>query len=119
MNFSWINFPEHNYNLYLGGKFAPFNCIGSIGIGDICIDLINHTKSLQFDFYVAHEDTGYGDTEDGIPYSYAEGINIDIPVNIPYETFKAESEEAFEKYISEYNVGFSLLEHANKPLEIW
>lgn len=119
MIFHWKNFPEYNYNLYLNGGFSPFDCIGSVRIGDICIDFVNYTTVLKFDFYVAHEDTGYAHTENGIPYSYCDGIEAEIPVDVPYAVFKAEAEKLFEKYILDYQGVVSLQAHSNKPLEIW
>lgn len=126
MEFNWNKFIEADYNSMLDGK-ADYS--GAVHVGDICIELIaescimlnhivNRKPYIMFNFYVAHEDTGYG-YKDGMPYDYADGFDIDIPYNLSYDEFKKEVEELSMRYIESYNGDYSLVEHANKPLEIW
>ena len=130
MKFDWSNFTEVNYNDMFNGKTGHY---GSVYIGDICIELItengtvvnviNNTVSneeyVMCNFYVAHEDTGYGYKDDGMPYDYADGFEIEMPYGLSYGEFKANAETLFAEYIKAYKVSYSLIEHANKPLEIW
>lgn len=127
MKFDWRDFTEDTYNDMLKGK-ADY--IGAVYVGDICIELIaesctlinnilNHKPYIMFNFYVAHEDTGYGYKDDVLPYDYADGFNIDISYNLSYDEFKEEVEGLSMEYIESYNGNYSLVEHANKPLEIW
>ncbi len=149
MKFDWSRFAEADYKNMLDGE----EDFGQVYVGDICIELVVEsggfidleneaqidTEILMFNFYVAHEDTGYGykneqgaNTDDsGMPYDYAEGGGMDIPHGLSYEEFKNKAEKLFEEFITEndkwsgYNyktdqyVYYSLVEHANKPLEIW
>ena len=74
---------------------------------------------MNYDFYVAHEDTGYGYKNGILPYDYADGDGMSIPYGLPYDEFKAKAESLFVEYIEAYNGGYSLVEHANRPLEMW
>lgn len=127
MKFDWRNFTEAEYNSMLKGK-ADYN--GSFYVGDICIeliaesctlinDIISHKPFIMFNFYVAHEDTGYGYKDNVLPYDYAEGFDMDIPYELSYDEFKAKVEKLSMGYIEAYKGNYSLVEHANKPLEIW
>lgn len=134
MIFNWDGFTEWHYNMYIK-NFSRFDdYIGAVRVGDICIDLlIEDDNTLVYDFYVAHEDTGYGykDYDDGMPYDYAEGGSMDIPHSLSYGEFKNKAEKLFEKFIMENDnwrgwncktnqyLNYSLIEHANRPLEIW
>ena len=149
MKFDWRNFTEEDYNKMTNGE----EDFGQVYVGDICIELVveeggfidlenetqNHTERILCNFYVAHEDTGYGyknehgaNTDgDGMPYDYAEGGDMDMPYGLSYEEFKNKAEKLFEEFITEndkwsgYNykteqyLNYSLIDHANRPLEIW
>ena len=128
MKFDWRNFTEEDYCKYIKKRNAGvFDCedyIGSVHIGDISIDLVDFGEEefLAYDFYVAHEDTGYGyklGVPYDIPYDYADGSTVDIPYDLSYNEFKAKAEKLFMEYIEAYNGSYSLVEHANRPLEIW
>lgn len=125
MRFDWSRFTETDYNKYMGKRIAKiFDChdyIGAVHIGDISIDLIDcgEENLLNYDFYVAHEDTGYGYKNDILPYDYAEGDGMDIPFGLSYDEFKIKAEKLFMEYIKAYNGNYSLVEHANRPLEMW
>lgn len=127
MKFDWRYFDENTYNEMLKGK-ADYN--GAVYVGDICIELIadsctvinnilNCKESIMYNFYVAHEDTGYGYKDDVLPYDYADGFDMEMPHNLSYDEFKEEAEKSFVKYIESYKGDYSLAEHANRPLEIW
>ena len=125
MKFNWNRFTEADYNKYMEKRNAKiFDChdyIGSVHIGDIAIDLIDDGEEnlLNYDFYVAHEDTGYGYKDNVLPYDYADGNGMDVPYNLSYDEFKVKAEKLFANYIESYNGSYSLVEHANRPLEIW
>lgn len=125
MKFDWSNFTEADYNKYIGKRMAKIfdshNYIGAVHIGDISIDLVDcgEENLLVYDFYVAHEDTGYGCENGIIPYDYADGDGMDIPYELSYDEFKNKAEKLFVDYIESYKGYYSLIEHANRPLEIW
>lgn len=127
MKFDWRNFTEDTYNEMLNGK-ADYN--GAVYVGDICVELIAESCTLvnnilhrepyiMFNFYVAHEDTGYGYKNDILPYDYADGFDMEMPYNLSYYEFKTKAENKVVEYIKAYNGNYSLVEHANRPLEIW
>ena len=121
MRFNWSKFTKDNYKNYINGNFRVGDYVGTVHIGDIGIDLINYDANvLAYDFYVAHEDTGYGYKNDILPYDYADGGIIDTSDKLSYEGFRDKTEKLFVKYIENYNGNnYSLVEHANRPLEIW
>ena len=139
MKFDWRKFTEADYNKYMEKwKKNEFDMdlIGMIYAGDICIELIEESwlnenckleYVLMYNFYVAHEDTGYGYKDEygvnvdgnGMPYDYAEGDCMDIPYGLSYDEFKAKTEKLFTEYIEAYKGGYSLVEHANRQLQIW
>lgn len=130
MKFDWRNFTKTGYNDMLKGK-ADY--CGSAHVGDICIEfvteigtvinginsVVSYEEYVMCNFYVAHEDTGYGYNENGIPYDYADGFEIEIPYGLSYEEFVAKVESLSIEYIEAYKGSYSLVEHANRPLEIW
>lgn len=127
MKFDWRNFTEDTYNEMLNGK-ADYS--GAVHVGDICIELIAESCTLvnhilhrepyiMFNFYVAHEDTGYGYKNDILPYDYADGFDMEMPYNLSYDQFKTKTEKMIMEYIEAYKGAYSLVEHANRPLEIW
>lgn len=127
MKFDWRNFTETDYNDMLDGK-DDYN--GSVHVGDICIEIVvdrftdSHghlNEILMGNFYVAHEDTGYGYKNDILPYDYADGVDFKMPYNLSYEEFKTDAEKLFKEYMisSKDFYCYSLVEHANRPLEIW
>lgn len=127
MQFDWRNFTEDTYNEMLKGK-ADYS--GAVYVGDICIELIaesctiinnilHHEAFIMFNFYVAHEDTGYGYKDDVLPYDYADGFDMEMPYNLSYNEFKTKTENKIMEYIEAYKSAYSLVEHANRPLEIW
>ena len=128
MEFNWSKFTEKDYKKYIADPFSASDYIGATHVGDISIDLINYGQEriLSYDFYVLHEDTGYG-YKDGAPYDYADGGGIDTEplLGLSYEEFKKKAEETFINYMNEYDRknsyenGYSLIAHANKPLEMW
>ena len=128
MKFDWSKFTEDNYNNLLNGK----EDFGQVYVGDMCIELVaetrigtfvhdssNLTEVMGVNFYVAHEDTGYGYKDDILPYDYADGFDVDKPYGLSYDEFKTKMENLSIEYIEDYKGGYSLIEHANKPLEIW
>lgn len=118
MKFDWRRFTETDYEKYVKNPFYD-DYIGAVLIGDICIDLLIHDdNAVSYDFYVAHEDSGYGYKND-IPYDYADGGEIDISCELSYDSFKDKAEKIFMNYIMDYKGNYSLVDHANKPLEIW
>lgn len=127
MKFDWRYLTEADYkNVFK----ANSDYIGSVHIGDICIELVmehggtwirskyNPIDNAMFNFYVAHEDTGYGYKEK-LPYDYADGFDMEIPYELSYDEFKTKAEKLFTEYIEAYKGNYSLVEHANRPLEIW
>ena len=130
MKFDWRNFTETDYNDVLDGKT---DYCGAVHIGDICIELVtergtvinginsvvSNEEYVMYNFYVAHEDTGYGYKDDGMPYDYADGFETEMPYGLTYGEFKAKVEKMFAEYIMKYNGSYSLVEHANRQLEIW
>lgn len=125
MKFDWSMFTKVDYDKYIKKRIDKvFDChdyIGAVYIGDISIDLIDcgEENLLVYNFYVAHEDTGYGYKNNIIPYDYADGNGMDIPYGLSYDEFKSKAEKLFMEYIEAYNGSYSLVEHANKVLEIW
>lgn len=120
MKFDWSNFTEQQYKELT--KDNPNDFVGAIHVGDISVDLINHTdiKKLFFDFYVLHENTGYGKTEKGVPYDFADGTSVDTPNScLTYDDFKMLAVEKIKEYITDFKGTYSLFEHANRPLENW
>ena len=135
--FNWNNFAEEDYNKYLekcvAKIFDSHDYLGAVRIGDICIELLDSDwfgedgeydeleKILVYNFYVAHEDTGYGYKNDTLPYDYAgEGV-MDVPYGMSYDEFKNKAEEMFKEFIIENDEAndYSLVKHAKKKLEIW
>ena len=120
MKFNWDGFTEFSFDRYIKNSYLYDDYIGVVHVGDICIELMIHDDDiLSFEFYVAHEDTGYGYKNDVLPYDYANGFDIDMPCDLSYEEFKDKAEKLFMEYIESYNGNYSLVEHANRPLEIW
>jgi len=137
MKFDWRKFTEDDYNKYMEKRnekiYDAQDYIGSVYVGDISIDLIDcgEDNLLNYDFYVAHEDTGYGYKGAEFPYDYAEGDGMEVPYGLSYEEFKSKAEKLFEDYIIKHDkwrvwdfdhkeyLEYSLVEHANRPLEIW
>ena len=124
MKFDWGSFTEEDYYKYIVENTDDY--IGCVYVGDICIDLVNgsyydenRVELLYYDFYVAHEDTGYAYKNDVLPYDYADGDAMDRPYDLSYEEFKSKAEKLFTDYIVAYKGDYSLVEHANRPLEIW
>lgn len=143
MKFDWSKFIEADYDSMLNNKKG----FGMIYVGDICIELVLEFNSfISSNLFIAHEDTGYGykdkygnvygvnidgECNDCIPYDFVDGIDLDIPYDLSYEEFKEEAEKLFEKYITDNDklgcqidsngnlIEYSLVEHANRPLEIW
>lgn len=123
MKFDWRKFTEANYKDMLGGNM---DYCGAVYVGDICIELIvesgtfinnvlSHEAYVICNFYVAHEDTGYSYK----PYDYADGFDVEMPYNLSYDEFKTKIEKLSMEYIEAYKGSYSLVEHANRPLEIW
>lgn len=126
-----INWPEMKYTSYeellsfLISNEGDEDLIGKIRVGDICIDVINHpeVEKIFFDFYVLHEDTGYGFSK-GIPYSYADDFSIsynDIYVAMKQNQSMMENiEKKIENHIRTFASNqYSLMEHAKRELVIW
>lgn len=127
MKFDWRNFTEADYKDMINGKT---DYCGSVYIGDICIELVVESGTLinfihncktivEVNFYVAHEDTGYGYKDDILPYDYADGFDMDMSYELSYDEFKEKVEKLSMEYIEAYKGEYSLVEHANRPLEIW
>ena len=127
MKFDWRNFTEADYKGMLDGNV---DYCGAVHIGDICIEFVVESGSfineilireayVMCNFYVAHEDTGYGYKNDILPYDYADGFDMEMPYELSYDEFKAKVEKLSMEYIEAYKGDYSLVEHANKPLEIW
>ena len=132
---------ERPYNLDCVGHVH----VGDISIELIVDTFYNEFDELEtgilYDMYVAHEDTGYGYKNEygydylgnGMPYDYADGGILTHPKLLTYEQFKEDSERRFVEFITKYDeckvyteidndpryVSYSLVEHANRPLEIW
>ena len=127
MKFDWRCFTEEDYeNIAKTTNFLNGVYVDSIWIGDVAIDLVcysreNDTPCIDYDFYVGHEDTGYGYSV--VPYDQYDGGSLYIRAGESYEQFKERAEKDFEEIIrnSKYvwESGLTLLDHANKPLEIW
>ena len=129
MKFDWRRFTETDYKKMLNNE----EDFGQVYVGDICIELVvefygvidvksNTQKTeniLMYNFYVPYEDTGYGYKDDVLPYDYADGDGMDIPYGLSYDEFKIKAEKLFMDYIESYKGNYSLVEHANRPLEIW
>lgn len=127
MNFDWSKFTEAEYKKL----FEEEDYIGAAYIGDICIEFVVETVSyytndnwntdeiVEVNFYVAHEDTGYGYKDYVLPYDYADGFDIGRPYGLSYDEFKEKIERMSVEYIEAYKGDYSLVEHANRPLEIW
>ena len=135
MKFDWRRFTETDYKNMLDGK----EDFGQVYVGDICIELVveaigsfihdifNVEEIIYVNFYVLHEDTGYGYKDEhgvntdgiGIPYDYADGFSVARPYGLSYDEFKAKLEKLSMEYIEAYRGSYSLVEHANRPLEIW
>lgn len=129
MKFSWCDLLEKNYTSDKDKLYELIdNCIGSIRVGEICIDVIIRDYGIEkglaysFDFYIANEDTGYGYKGDiKIPYDYVDGIDL-FNLSLSYNDFVKESEKIIKEFIevNDKNVhNYSLVEKANKPLLIW
>ena len=131
-NFNWSRFTEVDYDKAMksweAGSFNDF--LGKVNVGDICIELVtdfyidknyNEVVDLLCNFYVRHEDTGYSWEDAPVPYDYADGTFLPMPYGLTYEEFKANAEKEFTRYIVECDksYGYSLVEHASRPLEIW
>ena len=130
MKFDWRYFAKEDYEkirVRNPESKKELDYLGSVWVGDIAIDLVNRyygdgKNHLDYDLYVGHEDTGYG--YKSIPYDYADGGGFYITEDISYEEFKVIAEKEFEEFIKvnsngKWESGLSLLDHANKPLEIW
>lgn len=127
MKFDWRYFTKEDYeNIVKTTDFLNGVCVASVWIGDIAIDLVcysweNDTPYIDYDFYIGHEDTGYG--YKSVPYDQYDGGTLYMRTEESYEQFKELAEKDFEEFIrnSKYvwKSGLTLLDHANKPLEIW
>jgi len=119
--FDWSEFSEEKYNFFLT-DFHKCDTVGFVRVGDLCIDFTLREDEdagyLDWDLYVGHEDTGYGHSKDGVPYDYVGGGTVNIYPS--YEMFKLNVESEIVEFIENYDgASYSLIEHANKPLEIW
>jgi hypothetical protein len=121
MKFDWSKFTESDYAKYMENRTKQNDYVGTVHVGDISIDLVSFESDnlLIYDFYVAHEDTGYG--YKNFPYDYADGDGMNVSSNFSYNEFKSMAEKLFEDYIrtNDRVYGYSLVEHANRPLEVW
>jgi hypothetical protein len=131
--FNWSKFTEDKYAKAMESWVKDsFNddFIGAVNVGDICIELVNgfyidaddnEVRDLLCNFYVRHEDTGYSWEDAPVPYDHADGTFLPIPYGLTYEEFKANAEKVFTEYIvvNDKQDDYSLVEHANRPLEIW
>ncbi len=130
MKFDWSNFTKENYKDMLNGNIGY---CGAVHVGDICIEFItekgtvinginsvvNQEEYVMCNFYVADEDTGYGYKDDGMPYDYADGIDVKMPYKLSYDGFIVKVESLLTEYIETYNGDYSLVEHANRQLKMW
>ena len=120
MKFSWKHFTKDQFEYMKGAAVNDY--VGAVHVGDICIDLLcdSGTGKMTCDFYVLHEDTGYGYTKTKeIPYDYAEGIEIDV-VGVGYNDFVKTAEKQFAEFIVDFKGKYSLQDHANRDLiEHW
>lgn len=118
MNFSWKHFTKDQFEYMKGAAVNDY--VGAVHVGDICIDLLcdSGTGKMICDFYVLHEDTGYGNTKTKqIPYDYAEGFEVDT-VGVSYEDFVKNVETKAIEFIQQHKGANSLTEHAAKDLVI-
>lgn len=99
--------------------------IGAVEIGALCVDFTlrdcgQKGLSLDYDVYVANEDTGYGVTEKGMPYDYRSGGSICTIENIDavstFEQFKEVAKKKILDFISEDE---KLVSKSNEPLVDW
>ena len=135
MKFNWEDLTKKDYENFLKAikeNTADDDMMGSIFIGDIDCNVIYreesigknepYTDAFWLDLYVAHEDTGYS-YESKIPYDYACGTVIPVDLNMTYEEFKKKAENDLREYFiqcdTEKTFKYSLIEHANRPLEKW
>ena len=147
MKFDWRNFTEEDYNKYLekceAKIFDAEDYLGAVCVGDICIELLDSDwfgeddeyeeleKILMYNIYVAHVDSGYAYKNGTLPYDHAGEGFTEAPYGLSYEEFKNKVEKLFEEFITKYDecqawnfktksyVKYSLVEHANRPLEVW
>lgn len=126
MFFNWKRLEKKMFQSYTKEMLRPDerDLIGFIHVGEICIDVFIQNRGIpviEFDFYVAHEDTGYGYNEKfKFPYDYAEGFDMcEPPKN--YKSFVVKAEKMIRTYIKENDTryGYSLLKKANMPLLAW
>ena len=135
MKFNWEDLTKEDYENFLKAireNTVDDDMMGSIFIGDIDCNVIYreesigknepYTDAFWLDLYVAHEDTGYS-YESKIPYDYACGTVIPVDLNMTYEEFKKKAENDLIEYFiqcdTEKTFKYSLIEHANRPLEKW
>ena len=136
MKFDWTNFTENDFTDYCAkaenAMMAPDDYVGCVRVGDLCFDLVARMDDncekwhLSYDLYVGGVDTGYGYSSRNselldYPYDYAEGGDFDDGmIWMTYEEFKKYANEEFEKFIATWPYKeASLVEKANKPLNIW
>ena len=136
MKFNWEYLTKKDYKNFLKAikkGTADDDMMGNILVGDIDCNVVYRGESAKnengiyvgafwLDLYVAHEDTGYS-YDSKIPYDYACGTIILVDFNMTYEEFKKKAENDLEEYFKQCDMEnafeYSLIEHANRPLEIW
>ena len=130
MKFDWSKFTKSDFEKFIEKRnnhiFDCHDYLGAVYVGDICIELldygmVNNSNEylLFYNFYVAHEDTGYGYKDDILPYDYADGECIIVYPDMSYDKFKIKAESFFVSYIKSFEGSYSLIDHAIRPLEIW
>lgn len=133
-NFNWKNFTEKDYKKAIkafkkNAKEQADEYLGFISVGELKFDVIfrdysdddNIKMAISYDCYVLNEDTGYGYTNNGMPYDYADGTDLYNFLNLSYQDFVSKSEELLTRFINE-NEGrkhYSLVAKAAASLSNW
>ncbi len=117
-NFDWSNFTEKDFNTVKEHikTNEPLQSVFPVWAGSICIELIKDSDGAYTNYYIGSE-YDYANNENGLPYGYEDGINIDINLfSEDYESFKRKYETLLSENFSKNKF---LSKEASRPTVNW
>ena len=137
MKFYW-NLDEKDYQRFWENKHVrteedeqyPDGYLGTVRVGNLAFDLMNHDECIRFDLYVGGEDTNYGYGTDYYPYDFCDDFCMDFYKKYSnMDMFKNAAERRLRRKLKKmqtYNADngkcmwpVDLLKKAKEPLRIW
>lgn len=137
MKFYW-NLDEKDYQRFWEDKHVrteedeqyPDGYLGTVRVGNLAFDLMNHDECIRFDLYVGGEDTGYGYGTDDYPYDFCDSFNMDFYKKYSsMKMFKKAAEKRLRRKLKKMPMYCAMtqdrawsvnpLSKAKEPLRIW